>query len=139
MVDEWNEEVDLVGIGRADAITVAKSNPAARAEANVPQRWVARANRRGAPGRAHSTEHHVVNHVLRQQPLGDDVGNVRREGRPVQPMRPALAGDESGSATLTLQSGVCHSTSEFPPAQKRKRASLSPQSDLETRKNSSIN
>ena len=37
------EEVDLAGVGRADAVAVAESDPAARAEANVPQRGVARA------------------------------------------------------------------------------------------------
>ena len=37
------EEGGLAGVGRVDAVAVAESDPAARAEANVPQRGVARA------------------------------------------------------------------------------------------------
>ena len=120
------EEGDLAGISWAYAIAVTEGDPAARTEAGFLQREIAGAGGEGTPVRAHSAEAHVIRHVLRQQLLGDDAGDVRREGGPVGRLGRlpgglwALAGGESGKgASFTLQSCARH-RSWSPPMQRQK-------------------
>ena len=78
------EEDDFAGIVWADGVAVTQSNPAARAEAGIPESGIPRRGRAGAPAGADGAEDDVINHVVvaGQEPAGDEANYVGGQGRP---------------------------------------------------------